>query len=197
MRVVDGVKKFNPDIIVAIGGGGFIPGRIIRSSLKVPMLAVTVALYDDKDNTARKKVNRIQWVDHASVNGKRVLIVDEVDDTRKTLQYCTEELMRVNKPEAIAVAVVHNKLKKKVGKIPDGVAYFAGEEISDLWTVYPWDAESENRDIYEHERIARECKEGGDFAEIISWQHILAVVVCALAIAVAAKVTLISNKCVE
>jgi len=194
---VDGVKKFKPDVILAIGGGGFIPARILRSSLKVPMLGVILALYDDKDNTARKKVDRIQWVDHAAVNGKRVLIVDEVDDTRKTLQYCIEELMRVNKPEALAVAVIHNKLKKKVGKIPDGVAYFAGEEIPDFWTLYPWDADSEDCDIYEHERLARECMEGGDVAEIISKQLILAIVICALAIAVCAKITLISKKCVE
>jgi len=103
--------------------------------------------------------------------------------------------MRVNKPEAVAVAVVHNKVKKKLGKIPDGVAYFAGEEIPDLWTHYPWDAEAENKDIYEHERIARECMEGGDFVEKISWQLILAMVVCALAIAVGVKISLISKKC--
>jgi len=105
--------------------------------------------------------------------------------------------MRVNKPEAVAVAVVHNKLKKKVGKIPDGVAYFAGEEIPDLWTHYPWDAEAKNVDIYEHERIARECMKGGDFTEQISWKLILAMVVFALALAVSAKITLISKKCVE
>jgi len=189
------VKKFKPDVILAIGGGGFIPARMLRTSLKVPMLAVALSLYDDKTNTARKVVDRIQWIDHERVNGKRVLIVDEVDDTRKTLQYCVEELIRVNKPEAVAVAVVHNKLKKKTGKIPDGVAYFAGEEIPDLWTHYPWDAEAECRDIREHERIARECVDGGDFAERISWQLILAIVVFALAVAVSAKVALISKNC--
>jgi len=60
VRVVDGVKEFKPDVILAIGGGGFIPARIIRTSLKIPMLAVALSLYDDKTNTARKKVDRIQ-----------------------------------------------------------------------------------------------------------------------------------------
>jgi len=103
--------------------------------------------------------------------------------------------MRVNKPEAVAVAVVHNKRKKKVGKIPDGVAYFAGEEIPDLWTHYPWDAEAESRDIYEHERIARECMEGGDFTEKISWQLILAMTIFALILAVGLKIALMSKNC--
>jgi len=102
-------------------------------------------------------------------------------------------LIKVNKPAAVAVAVVHNKVKKKLGKIPDGVAYFAGEEIPDIWTNYPWDASAENLDIFEHERIARECMHGGDLAEKIPWQFILVMVICALAVAVGVKTTFISK----
>ena len=121
-----------------------------------------------------------------------------MDDTRKTLQYCVEELIKVNKPAAVAVAVVHNKVKKKLGKIPDGVAYFAGEEIPDIWTNYPWDASAENHDIFEHERIARECQQGGELAQKSSRQLILAMVISALvisalSIAVGLKMNLISK----
>ena len=56
LSVVNGVKEFKPDIILAIGGGGFIPARIIRTSLKIPMLAVNLSLYND-DNTARVVVD--------------------------------------------------------------------------------------------------------------------------------------------
>lgn len=43
------------------------------------------------------KVTRLQWLDMSSSEmtnlvGKNVLIVDEVDDTRTTLQYAVEEL---------------------------------------------------------------------------------------------------------
>ena len=63
-----------------------------------------------------------QWFDETSgvggrVRGARVLIVDEVDDSRKTLEYCVRELQLTNAPSAIAVAVVHNKLKKKKGTL--------------------------------------------------------------------------------
>lgn len=40
-------------------------------------------------------------------------------------------------PSALAVAVVHNKLKEKKGIIPEGVLYLAGEDVPDHWNCYP------------------------------------------------------------
>lgn len=44
-----------------------------------------------------QRVTRTQWLDFSSINrtdliGKNILIVDEVDDTRTTLQYAVQEL---------------------------------------------------------------------------------------------------------
>ena len=85
--MVPSVKKFNPDVIIAIGGGGFIPARMLRSYLECHILAISVELYDDSTNAAGKSVNIKQWFDPNSGTGElvkngRVLIVDEIDDTR-------------------------------------------------------------------------------------------------------------------
>jgi hypoxanthine phosphoribosyltransferase len=72
------------------------------------------------------------------VPGGRVVIVDEVDDTRLTLSKCIEAL-REAKPAAIAAAVVHNKAKPKKAEVPDDVLYVVGEEVGDVWLHYPWD----------------------------------------------------------
>ena len=88
-----------------------------------------------------------------------MLIVDEVDDTRTTLEYAIKEVLK-DGPAAVAVACVHNKKKPKKGQIPAGVEYWSGEDVEDHWNCYPWDAESYGRDIYEHERLARACAEG-------------------------------------
>lgn len=40
------------DVMVAIGGGGFIPARMLRTEVKVPILAVSLELYDDATKTA-------------------------------------------------------------------------------------------------------------------------------------------------
>lgn len=156
------IRAWKPDVMVAIGGGGFIPARMLRTEIKVPILAVSLELYDDATKTARKKVVKKQWFDETSgvgklVRGMRVLVVDEVDDSRATLEYCVQELMETNAPAEIAVAVVHNKLKKKKGTLPENVTYFAGENVEDAWNCYPWDAAAYEHTIFEHEKLAIEC----------------------------------------
>jgi len=147
------VKKWNPDLMLAIGGGGFIPARILRTYLdKIPILAVGLMLYD-KSNKPKEVPEVIQWLDEQNMEklkGKRVLIVDEVDDSRTTLQFCIEELQKGGVKD-IATLVIHNKKKEKRGKIPEGITCFVAEEIEDFWIVYPWDALS----IEDHDANAK------------------------------------------
>lgn len=109
------------------------------AQVRIPILAVSLELYDDKTHTANDRVLQKQWFDEkpgtfgAMVRGKRVLVVDEVDDSRTTLQYAIEELKRCNSPAAIAVLVVHNKMKPKKGVLPDDVVYIAGENVPNAW----------------------------------------------------------------
>lgn len=156
------ILEWKPDVMVAIGGGGFIPARMLRTEVKIPILAVSLELYDDATKTANKCVLKKQWFDETSgvgnsVRGKRILVVDEVDDTRATLEYCVRELQDGHAPAAVAVAVVHNKLKPKKGTLPPDVAYFAGEDVEDLWNCYPWDAAAYSHSIEEHEELAKQC----------------------------------------
>jgi hypoxanthine phosphoribosyltransferase len=100
--------------MIAIGGGGYVPARILRSFLKapgkpnIPIQAIGLSLYEelpsinganDRDvEQPGTKVTRTQWLDLTSLGemqnlvGKRILIVDEVDDTRTTLEYAVKEL---------------------------------------------------------------------------------------------------------
>ena len=157
------LEKEKFDVMIAIGGGGFIPARILRTYLKIPILAVSLELYDDKTNTVSADgVVCHQWFDENSAPGKlvaggRVLIVDEVDDTRTTLQYCVEEVLKRSTPARVGVCVVHNKNKTKRGVLPADVDYFPGENVPDHWNCYPWDAGAYGRTIAEHEVLAREC----------------------------------------
>ena len=166
-KLVPKIQDFDPSVIIAIGGGGFIPARILRTELKIPILAVSLELYDDSTNTARSTVKKIQWFDeHSEVGSKvrdrKVLIVDEVDDTRTTLQYCVEEVIKTNGPSDVAVAVVHNKLKPKKGILPEGVVYMAGADVENHWNCYPWDAAAYGNTVYEHEGLANKCASKGN-----------------------------------
>lgn len=107
------LADFKPQLMIAIGGGGYVPARILRSFLKqpgspnIPIQAIGLSLYEalstetDADvEAAGTKVTRTQWLDltalgeMANLVGKRVLIVDEVDDTRTTLEYAVKELQK-------------------------------------------------------------------------------------------------------
>ena len=149
---------YSPDVIVAIGTGGFIPARMLKTFINRPILTVGLSYYD-ANNQPRGSIEKIQWIDEVErkLMGKRILLVDEVDDSRFTLEYCLQELL-AHKPEELAVAVLHNKLKEKRGVIPPQVKrYFRGSDLTDAWICYPWDA----GDIEEQDRMADAYRASG------------------------------------
>ena len=164
---VDKVKAFKPDVIVAIGGGGFIPARMLRTEVKVPIVAVGLELYDDSTNTINENGVQIkQWFSTqygpgALVENGRVLIVDEVDDTRTTLAACVSELRKRHNPAEVGCLVVHNKLKAKRASLPSDVTYIACEDVKDEWNCYPWDAAAYGLTARQHARRASVCRGGG------------------------------------
>ncbi|ODV93773.1 hypothetical protein PACTADRAFT_35525 [Pachysolen tannophilus NRRL Y-2460] len=134
------IKEFKPDLMIAIGGGGFIPARMLRTCLKeagkptLRIYAIILSLYEDLGtvSTAEEapgvQVKRVQWIDYdqsgVDLINKNVLIIDEVDDTRKTLHYALSELEKDlakqckekggdPKNTKFGVFVCHNKLKEK------------------------------------------------------------------------------------
>lgn len=142
-------SKYDFDIIVAIGTGGFIPARILKTFINKPIYTVGLKLYDN-NNIPGFQPKKIQWIDEVEkkLTGKKILLVDEVDDSRTTLVYCVNELLTHN-PREIAVAVLHNKQKEKNAQFPAEIKqYFYGEKLEDHWICYPWDA----IDIDEHEK---------------------------------------------
>ncbi|MFA5448313.1 MAG: phosphoribosyltransferase [Sphaerochaeta sp.] len=147
---------YDPDVIVAIGSGGFIPARIIKTFINRPIYAVGISYYG-LDNKHRDRPTKIQWIDEvqSQLTGKKLLLIDEVDDSRVTLAYCIGELLKYQ-PEEIAVLVLHNKIKEKDVDFPVEIKrYFAGIEIPDLWIKYPWDA----NDILAHTEAERQMFE--------------------------------------
>ena len=129
------IKQFDPDYVIAIGGGGLIPARIIRNYIDRHIYVVTLSLYNDTEMGDQIEV--VQWVD-LDLKDKKVLIIDEVDDSRKTLDFCIEELKSKNNAENIGVFVLQNKIKNKVSELND-IHYICCEEVEDKWIVYPWD----------------------------------------------------------
>lgn len=140
--------NWSPDLIVAIASGGFIPARILKTYLKADIYVVGLKRYDE-DSIVHPVPIKIQWIDEVErkLSGKRILLVDEVDDTRVTLAYCLQELLRYE-PIEIRVAVLHQKRKEKSAEYPAGVKVYQAEVLEDVWIKYPWDA----LDVARHEK---------------------------------------------
>ena len=56
---------FDPDVIVAIGSGGFIPARIIKTFINRPIYAVGISYYG-VDKKHKDHPTKIQWIDEDS-----------------------------------------------------------------------------------------------------------------------------------
>ena len=66
--------------------------------------------------------------EHKMIKGKKIMVIDELDDTRYTLQYITDLLLDLG-PKEIGVGVLHNKSKEKKGKLDKSIKYFSGKTI--------------------------------------------------------------------
>lgn len=128
------------DAMIAIGGGGFIPARMLRSFLNIPVYTVTLSYYDANDKPTDGP-QKIQWTDGLDerIKNKKILVVDEVDDSRVTLQYCIAQLQQEGFKD-LGVAVLHEKRKPKQGALPAQLPYYSAIVVEDWWINYPWDA---------------------------------------------------------
>ncbi len=151
--------EIDPDVIVAIGSGGYIPARIMKHFIKKPIYTVGLSLYDDSKRLADIPT-KVQWIEEVEkvLVGKSVLLIDETDDTRTTLSYCVAELLK-NKLKELTVMVLQAKDKPKLAEFPEGIDnYLIAEKIPDVWICYPWEAS----DIIAHdEQVAAQKQRMG------------------------------------
>jgi hypoxanthine phosphoribosyltransferase len=124
---------FKPDIIVAIGRGGYMPARIISDFLHI--MNMTAFKIEHYRGTEKKPVALIRYPLSEGVSGKKVLLVDDVCDTGDTFELAEKHVEERIQPEEIRSAVMH--FKKTSSFEPD---YYAGRVFKWRWIIYPWAA---------------------------------------------------------
>jgi hypoxanthine phosphoribosyltransferase len=132
---------YRPDAIVGLGRGGWVPARILSDILGVTdAYSLGMRFYTGVGETARKP-SVTQPVPPRAVRGKRVLVVDDVSDTGRSLLAAKAALAGAKE---LKIAALHFKPCSLVR--PD---YFASR--TSKWVVYPWEKS-------EAERLARRRK---------------------------------------
>lgn len=122
---------YRPDVVVAIARGGFPPARYICDFLDLTELAgIRIKHYAagglEQENTDLK------YPLNAPVRNRNILIIDDVNDTGKTLQVAVKHLADL-KPKNIKVGVLHEKSESSF--VADFVALYVKEW---RWITYPW-----------------------------------------------------------
>eukprot|EP01001_Neometanema_parovale_P010169 NODE_6400_length_850_cov_104.266850_g6164_i0.p1 GENE.NODE_6400_length_850_cov_104.266850_g6164_i0~~NODE_6400_length_850_cov_104.266850_g6164_i0.p1 ORF type:complete len:192 (-),score=18.28 NODE_6400_length_850_cov_104.266850_g6164_i0:192-767(-) len=136
------IRQYDPETILCIGGSGYVPARILRTYFpQLPLLSVTIRFYDDVNLEVKPSPEIIQWLDDAAIasyiKGKRVILVDDVDDTGSTMNMLHLKLQD-SAPAAVAAFVLHSKQKMKHEQA-DLAHWFVGDKVPDIWIEYPWD----------------------------------------------------------
>jgi hypoxanthine phosphoribosyltransferase len=130
--------KFKPDVIVGVSRGGWPPARVLSDLLDNPNLAnVRAEFYLGVAETKSEPV--LTQPVSVDVTGKKVLVVDEIADTGKSLKVVKEHLMAKGAKE-VKIATVYYKPWSIM--TPD---YY--ERETRCWVVFPWEIKETVRKI--------------------------------------------------
>lgn len=132
-KVADAVKasSYNPTTIVGLARGGWIPARLLCDFLGLTDL-ISLKVEHWLQTGMTKDEAAIKYSLTTNLTGKRILIVDDITDTGKSLITSTEYLKKLN-PTEIHVATMQFIPGSKYK--PD---FYAEEVKTWTWFIYPW-----------------------------------------------------------
>jgi hypoxanthine phosphoribosyltransferase len=144
------ILEFKPDLIVGIARGGLVSARILTDLLETPQLAtIEVDFYIGINQTKPEPTLKQSLT--IPLRGKRILLVDDIADTGKTLQLAKSYLQDQG-PLEIKVATLY--LKPQTITQPD----FYEKQTSN-WVIFPWDTKETIRKIIQKKPGKRQANQ--------------------------------------
>jgi len=122
---------FIPDLIVAIGRGGYVPGRLISDFLLFNNLT-SMKIEHYKRAADMREEARIRYPLSVDITGKKILIVDDVTDTGDTFLLAVDYVWSLKAAE-VKTAVLQHKTCSAF--VPD---LYAQKILKWRWIIYPW-----------------------------------------------------------
>ena len=122
---------WRPDLVVAIGRGGYVPARVVCDFLVFDLL--TSMKVEHWGIGAQKRDEALVRFPLATgVSGQRILIVDDVTDTGDTLTTAVGYVESLG-PKETRTAVLQHKISSEFK--PD---YYSEKITEWRWIIYPW-----------------------------------------------------------
>lgn len=135
-RVVSRLDR-DYDCILVITRGGLVPACLISELINLRDIIVAAVMFYTGENQTLEKPIFLQFPADPLLAGKKILVIDDVWDSGKTIMAVRE---RIETAQGRAhVAVLH--YKPKHSQFPDEAPDYYGKE-TDAWLVYPWDPQA-------------------------------------------------------
>lgn len=129
LQIMDAGESFN--VVVGISRGGLPPSRIICDFLNIKTLTTMQILHYESAAKARDEV-RVSDPVKIDLEGKNVLVVDDVNDSGDTLRAACKHIGSMN-PSLLKTAVLHEKSETSY------MADYCGDYLSEWkWLIYQW-----------------------------------------------------------
>lgn len=123
---------FHPDIIIAIGRGGYVPARLLADYLDI-MNLTSIKVEHYLAGAHRQNKATVKYPLSIDVSGQQVLVVDDVSDSGDTFAVTMRHITERSTPKTIRTAVLHHKTVSEF--VPE---YYAAKVIKWRWLIYPW-----------------------------------------------------------
>ncbi|MDH7596474.1 MAG: phosphoribosyltransferase [Methanothrix sp.] len=122
---------YRPDLVIAIGRGGFVPARVVCDRLlHTQLTSIRIERWGVAAHQLEKATIRFPL--SVDISNMRVLVIDDVTDTGDTLSAALEYLWSLG-PADVKTGVLHHKVSSRVE--PD----YCSEIVQRWrWIVYPW-----------------------------------------------------------
>lgn len=133
-KVAEKVKQsgYKPDVIIGLARGGWLPARLMCDFLAVTdLLSLKVEHWIQTGRT--KDEATVKYPLLADLSGKKILVVDDIADTGKSLITAIKHLTECNKPKKLKTATMQYMSESKFK--PD---YYSEEVTVWTWFIYPW-----------------------------------------------------------
>ncbi|KAK4536198.1 hypothetical protein CDCA_CDCA07G2223 [Cyanidium caldarium] len=129
------------DVLMGITRGGLIPCALLSQRFELrSILTASVFFYDDRGETfyGLTEPRTLTFPDAQLIEGKRVLVVDDVFDTGRTARAVRTRCERAG-ARSVDVAVLHYKPDNNRFGDAEAPRYFAQQVAGSEWIVYPWE----------------------------------------------------------
>lgn len=133
-----------PDYVVGLTRGGLVPANLISQYLEVPMETLKVSLRDDNQQPESNL-----WMAEDAYQNKKILIVDDINDTGATLSYIKQDWQSGCLPKSahwdniwghnVRVAVLYDNESSRSDLTVDYSSVTINKAEEDCWVVFPWE----------------------------------------------------------